>query len=244
MSPDWNAIRLDLLGIDEPMRVTLRQMRPFFARVLPDILARFYDKVRQYDPSCGILGEDTMRDAIRMQLQHWNLIGGGEFGLAYVSSIARFCELNERAGVAPHWYIGCRPMFVAEQLIRAVETECQIPNNDKEAQAARDRKAAMVKAIAKANMLDTENLMAFYFGANRQTRKDTVAEASDRFRDIIASLMNASSELERTAEISGGTNQTVAASSQLLSSARQLADSTTSLQAEIDGFLKSIAAAA
>ena len=75
MTLDWNAIRLDLLQIDEPTRATLREMRPLIARVLPDILARFYDKVRQYDPSCGIPGEDAMQDAIRMQLQHWNLIG-------------------------------------------------------------------------------------------------------------------------------------------------------------------------
>jgi hypothetical protein len=39
-------------------------------------------------------------------------------------------------------------------------------------------------------------------------------------------------------------NQTGAASGQLLSSAKQLSDSTSSLQAEIDSFLKSIAAAA
>ena len=81
MSPDWNAIRLDLVGLDEPTRASLRQMRPFFASALPDILARFYDKVRQYDPSCGIFREGAMQEAIRMQLQHWNLIGGGDFGL-------------------------------------------------------------------------------------------------------------------------------------------------------------------
>src|SRR5215213_8925951 len=46
------------------------------------------------------------------------------------------------------------------------------------------------------------------------------------------------------AEVSHGATQTGAASSQLLSSAKQLSDSTTSLQTEIDGFLKSIAAAA
>ena len=46
------------------------------------------------------------------------------------------------------------------------------------------------------------------------------------------------------AEVSHGANQTGAASRQLLSSAKQLSESTTSLQAEIDGFLKSIAAAA
>ncbi|MDP1866486.1 MAG: hypothetical protein Q8L13_09115 [Bradyrhizobium sp.] len=45
------------------------------------------------------------------------------------------------------------------------------------------------------------------------------------------------------AEVSHGANLTGAASSQLLSSAKQLSDCTANLQAEIDG-LKSIAAAA
>ncbi len=199
MSPDWNAIRLDLLGIDEPLRATLREMRPFFAKALPGILARFYDKVRHYDPSCGIFKDGAMEEAVRMQLQHWNLIGGGDFGLAYISSIARFCELNQRAGVAPQWYVGCRLMFVADQLMKAVEAEVQSARFGAAARAARDKKAAMLNAIAKANMLDTEHVVAFYFGANRQARKDAIAEASDRFRAIITSLMTASDELERTA---------------------------------------------
>ncbi len=199
MSPDWNAIRLDLLGIDEPMRASLREMRPFFAKALPGILARFYDKVRHYDPACGIFRDGAMQEAIRMQLQHWDLIAVCDFGPAYTNSIARFSELNQRAGVAPQWYVGCRLMFVADQLMKAVEAEVEIPRFGKAAQAARDRKAAMLNAIAKANMLDTENVVASYFGANRQARKDAIADASDRFRAIITSLMTASSELERTA---------------------------------------------
>ena len=179
MSPDWNAIRLDLVGLDELTRASLREMRPFFASALPDILARFYDKVRQYDPSCGIFLDGAMQEAIRMQLQHWNLIGGGDFGLPYLSSVARFCEFNQRAGVAPQWYIGCRLMFVAGQLIEAVETEVQVARFGEQAQAAQDRKAAMVKAIARANMLDTEHVMAFCFGANsRQGFESTQARAN------------------------------------------------------------------
>jgi hypothetical protein len=58
----------------------------------------------------------------------------------------------------------------------------------------------MLNAIAKANMLDTENGVAFYFGANRQARNDTIAEASVRFRAIITSLMTSSSEFERTTQ--------------------------------------------
>ena len=95
MPRDWNAMRLDLLDIDASIRATLREMRPFFAKVLPGILARFYDKVRQYDSSSGIF-----KDAIRLQLQHWDLLGAAEFGLPYFSSVSRLSEFHQRPGVA------------------------------------------------------------------------------------------------------------------------------------------------
>jgi methyl-accepting chemotaxis protein len=199
MTPDWNAVRLDLLDIDEPMRATLRAMRPLFAKSLPGILARFYDKVRHYDPSCAIFKDGAMQEATRMQVQHWDLIGSCEFGPAYASSITRFCEFNQRIGVAPQWYVGCRLMFIADQLMKAVESEIQIPRFGRAAQAARDKKAAMLNAIAKANMFDTESVVATYFGSNRQLRKDAISQASDRFRTIITSLSSASNELESTA---------------------------------------------
>jgi hypothetical protein len=152
MPPDWNAIRLDLLQVDEPMRAALREMRPFFAKSLPGILARYYDKVRHYDPSSGIFKNGTMQEAIRMQLQHWELIAACNFGPDYLNSATRFCELNQRAGVAPQWYVGGRQMFIADQLMKAADNEIAIPRFGRAAQAARDRKASMLNAIAKAMM--------------------------------------------------------------------------------------------
>ena len=177
MPPDWNAIRLDLLQVDEPMRAALREMRPFFAKSLPGILARYYDKVRHYDPSSGIFKNGTMQEAIRMQLQHWELIAACNFGPDYLASATRFCELNQRAGVAPQWYVGGRQMFIADQLMKAADNEIAIPRFGRAAQAARDRKASMLNAIAKAMMMDTQNIIAAYFGSNRQVRKDAIAEA-------------------------------------------------------------------
>ena len=179
MTPDWNAIRLDLLDIDAPMRATLHELRPFFAKALPGILARFYDKVRQYDPSSGIFKDGAVQEAIRLQLQHWDLIGAADFSLPYYSSIARLSEFHQRAGVAPQWYVGCRPMFIADQLIKATETEVELPSCNQAVQTAvGDKRALMQKAIAKAVMLDTENVVAVYFRSNRQIRKDTIADAS------------------------------------------------------------------
>jgi methyl-accepting chemotaxis protein len=199
MTLDWNAIRLDLLQVDAPMRAALREMRPFFAKSLPGILARYYDKVRHHDPASGIFKNGAMQEAIRMQLHHWELIAAGDFGAEYLDSATRFCELNQRAGVAPQWYVGCRQMFISDQLMKAAENEIVIPRFGRAAQAARDKKAAMQNAIAKAMMMDTQNIIAAYFGSNRQIRKDAIAEASDRFRAITASLSTASRELEGTA---------------------------------------------
>lgn len=179
MTINWNAIRLDLLDIDAPMRATLREMRPFFAKALPGILARFYDKVRQYDPSSGIFKDGAEQEAIRLELQHWDLIAAAEFSLPYFSSVARLSEFNHRAGVAPQWYVGCRLMFITDQLMKAVENEVELPRCGR---AAQDKRALMQNAIAKAAMLDIENVVTVYFGSNR--RNGAIADASAHFRAL------------------------------------------------------------
>src|SRR5260370_16773628 len=104
-----------------------------------------------------------MQEAIRMQLQHWDLIGGGDFGLAYMSSIARFCEFNQRAGVAPQWYVGCRLMFIADQLMKAAGSEVRIPPFGRAAQAARDKKPLILNTIPKAVLLHTQHTVPVSF---------------------------------------------------------------------------------
>jgi hypothetical protein len=51
-------------------------------------------------------------------------------------------------------------MFISDQLMKAVENEVQIPRFGRAAQAARDKKALMLNTIAKAMMLDTQNIIA------------------------------------------------------------------------------------
>jgi methyl-accepting chemotaxis protein len=101
--------------------------------------------------------------------------------------------------MAPQWYVGCRMMFILDQLLKAAENEIVIPRYGRAARVARDKKALMLSTIARIVMLDSENLVAVYFGSNRQIRKNAIADASERFRVIITSLSSASSELEGTA---------------------------------------------
>jgi methyl-accepting chemotaxis protein len=200
MTQDWNAIRLEMIQIDAPVRAALREMRPFFAKVIPGILERFYDRVRHHDPVSGIFKDpQVLREAIRLQLAHWDLIGAAEFGAPYAASAMKICEHHRRSGMAPQWYVGCRPMFIADQLVKAVGTEVALPRFGRAAQDARERKASMLNAIAKAMMFDAETTVSAHIGSNRQFRKDTIADASNRFRGIITSLSGASNQLEGTA---------------------------------------------
>jgi len=201
MTPDWNQIRLDLIQIDDATKATLRDLRPLLAKCLPGIMTHFYDMVRRYDPECGIFKiPQLVQDAIAMQVAHWDLITAGDFGETYRNSAERICKFNQDAGVAPQWYVGCRQMFTADHLTKEIEASVAIPRFGKRAiAAARDRKAAMLRAIAKAMRLDTETTVAVYFGANRKIRKDAIATASERFHAIIATLSAASTQLESTA---------------------------------------------
>src|SRR5258708_13991566 len=98
-----------------------------------------------------------------MQLHHWELIAACDFGAAYADSIARFCQFNQRAGFAPQWYVGCRQMFIADQLMKAAGSEVQIPRFERAPQAPRDKNSLILNIIAKAVILATENVSEFYF---------------------------------------------------------------------------------
>ncbi len=201
MSVDWNQIRLDMIQIDDAARAMLREMQPLLAKCLPGILEKFYDKIRQYDPSSGAFrNPQTVPEAIRMQLAHWELIASGDLGEAYRSSSQRICEFHHNAGVAPQWYVGCRQMFIAGQLLKEIESSVTTPRFGKAAiAAARDKKTAMLMAISKVVTFDTETTVATHIGSNRAGRTIAIADAGNRFRDIIGSLSSASGELESTA---------------------------------------------
>ena len=180
MTQDWNAISLDMIGIDEPVRAALRQMRPFFAKVLPGILARFYDKVRRYDPACGLFKDpQLLQEAIRLQLQHWNLIGAGDFGADYAASASAFCELNRRAGVTPQWYAGCRQMFISDHESGRAKSPCRAMEG-----VGRARSQGLdAQCHRQAVMMDTETIVLVYFAQSpasqgRHRRRPLLASSS------------------------------------------------------------------
>ena len=179
MTPDWNAIRLDLLDIDAPMRATLREMRPFFAKVLPGILA-------------AVLRQGP---AVRPRLRHLQ----GRSGAGGHPPAAAALGPDRRRRIRPSLFqLGRALERVPSARRRRAAMVCRLPPDVhrrpideggrdrgggaalwRPAQAAaRDKRASMQNAIAKAVMLDTENVVAVYFGSNRQIRRASQCQSS------------------------------------------------------------------
>jgi len=89
-------------------------------------------------------------------------------------------------------------MFIAAQLLRGSKARSRFRAGPRRAGRAR-QEGVDAERHRQGQHAGHENVIAFYFGANRKARKDAIAEANDRFRVIITSLMKASSELESTA---------------------------------------------
>ena len=202
MALDWNTIRFELIGIDDRMRAALRDLKPIFASHLPALFQRFYDKLREHDPACGLFTDPgRVAEMIALQVRHWELVTDGKFDAAYTESAERIFAFGRNCGLAPQWSIGSRMLFLSDQLPKMVEAAVPVPRYGRAATDARAHKAAMHQALTKAIAFETETVVATYFGTTRRTRKEAIEQASARFHAAIDKLRSASGELKETARV-------------------------------------------
>src|SRR6185312_13596736 len=131
---------------------------------LPALFQRFYDKLREHDPACGLFAEPgRVTEMIALQVRHWELITDGKFDAAYTESAERIFAFGRSCGLAPQWSIGSRMLFLSDQLTKMVEAAVPVPRYGRAATEARARKAAMHQALTKAIAFETETVVATYF---------------------------------------------------------------------------------
>jgi hypothetical protein len=116
------SARLAFVGIDSATRATLREMRPLFAKVLPEVLDGFYVQVSKTAAVGSMFSNPQhMRHAKDMQIKHWDVIAAAEYGEAYLQSVNRIGETHNKLGLEPRWYIGGYSFIIAG-VLRAIET--------------------------------------------------------------------------------------------------------------------------
>jgi len=163
------AARLAFIGVDDALRAALRELQPLIARVLPDILEKFYRRVGETaDAKRFFSGEAHMRHARDAQLKHWMNIASGKFDDSYIQSVNRIGEAHHRLGLEPRWYIGGYSLVLAG-LIEAIQNEH--PEGLLNGKAMRARKAVWQAAITKAAMLDMDYSISVYIDRAEAARK-------------------------------------------------------------------------
>jgi len=198
---DWGAIRLRINEVDDQVRGALSRVSPHVAAHLPKILDDFYRLVAEYEPSIvKVRDPEFICESVSMHLVHWKLIAAGNFGDELGRSATAICELHQKLGLLPHWYIGSRIMFLSTQLRALLLRDPQASSSGRRKEAASNEVAALVEALTKASFIDLEMTVGLYFGAARQLRKSAIASSSIRFKEMITRLSNASIELEGVAK--------------------------------------------
>lgn len=219
------SVRLAFIGMDEPTRATLREMRPMIADCLPGILDAFYANVRKYDQTNKLFRDEAhIRHARQAQINHWDIIASGAFDESYFASANRIGKAHQRIGLEPRWYIGAYS-FLLSELLKKIETSIEIPRFGKGAQAIIEKKSAMLAAITKAALLDMDLAISVYLEASLQAKKEEIERVGKSFRVIIDTVSSASAELENTAQTLSSTAENTSRLTSVVASASENASS-------------------
>ena len=207
--------RLEFIGIDRPMRDSLRELQPLIARALPAILDQFYAHLLKFPRIAGLFPDDaTVRRAKQAQIKHWSGIASGSFDDAYLKSVKQIGGTHNRLGIEPRWYIAGYSMIMSG-LLRAIETEHA--SHLFASRAAQEKKIALQTALTRAAMLDMDLSISVYLDAARQEHQASVSKVTDGFEAVVGEIVSAVSAASGRLETSAGTLSKTAETAQLLS---------------------------
>ncbi len=199
--------RLKFLNIDAETKNTLKEMLPMVETALPDILAGFYNKIKQTPEVAKFFGsENMMNGAKSAQISHWKKIASGEFSNEYVNSVRKIGETHARIGLEPRWYLGGYTYIMNEIAKAIMETTCskRFSNNRKKLDIAKKR----IEAFNKAAMLDMDFSISIYLEMGEKRRIETINNIANEFESKVAAIVetvaSSSNELSATARSMSG----------------------------------------
>ena len=228
--------RLDFIGIDNATREALRELQPLIAKVLPDLLDKFYAHVGSYSHLAKMFASKAaMGHAKQAQLNHWTSLATAKFDEAYVKSVTRIGQAHNRMGLEPRWYIAGYSLIVTG-LQRAIETE--LSDSWFGGQAAREKKATLQAAIARAAMLDMDLAISVYLDAAKNEQHVAMRQMADEFEATLGQIINKVHADAQMLEVSANTLTRTAEQTQ------QLSASAASASSQVSTNVQSVASAA
>lgn len=155
--------RLQFLGIDESLKKTLKEAKPFIDAHLPAILDGFYKHIGTYEEVSGMFTEPSiMEHAKAKQIEHWQHITSAKLDADYVASVSRIGRTHNQLGLEPRWYMGGYA-YILNAITRAVSEH--LKDSWKTNNTA--KRAAWLTALNTVIMLDMDLAISVYLKKTR-----------------------------------------------------------------------------
>jgi methyl-accepting chemotaxis protein len=188
---DVMSERLSFLEIDEHTRSALKEFLPLAEGVLPEILAKFYDHLRNRPQLATLFGtgaqqQTAMAHAAEAQAAHWRNLFSGRFDEAYVASIRKIGLAHSRVGLEPRWYIGGYA-FVMTHIYNVISHTYSSRLNPA---AAQEKTARMMRAVNQAVMLDMDLALSVYTEENKNTYNRKLEKLAGEFEASVKTVVD------------------------------------------------------
>jgi methyl-accepting chemotaxis protein len=224
--------RLRFMQLDQDAQSALREIAPLVSGVLPGVLRKFYEHIRQWPQVAKFfVSEASMTHASQKQAEHWGIILRGDFSESYVTSVRKIGQTHARIGLEPRWYIAGYNFIVA-RVVTAICADCQKVKDAK----ARDRKIErLTGAFIRAAMLDMDFAISIYLEESEAAKQKAIQDIASTFESTVGGIVSAvaasATQLEHTARSMSGIAESTTGKAIAVSAAAEQATSNVSLVA-------------
>jgi len=176
--------RLRFIGLSEDHLDALINNRERVLAVIPEILDRFYDHVRQFPETRNFFRDDAhIAHAKAAQIRHWGIILDGRFDAEYGRSVTAIGEVHNKLGLEPRWYIGAYSFLICGLCDTIARSRSWQSFSRKTGEDNKRLRSAIVKAA----MLDMDLALSVYIEAGKRDRRETIERLSADFENSIVS---------------------------------------------------------
>ncbi len=233
MGNDLDRIsRLSFLLIDEEVRSSLREFRPFLAAAIDTILDEFYRHVQRTPEAAKTFLGNSIDRARHMQKQHWlDNVFSGNFDEGYFAQVQKIGETHARIGLVPRWYTAAYCYSLNQMVALACSQYRKTP----------ERLAKVLSAINKAAFLDMDLSISVYIDALHDKLNGQAAHFERDISSVVHIVAAATNELRSTAQSMVSTaDQTSRQASVVATGAKQASENVQTVAAATEELSASI----
>ncbi|WP_332693070.1 methyl-accepting chemotaxis protein [Bosea sp. (in: a-proteobacteria)] len=178
-SADNLSRRLDFLKFDAETRAHIGNVEGAIRAALPEALDAFYAQIASFPETKAFFRTaGHVNSAKGRQLEHWQLIAGGQPDQDYVRAVTAIGQVHARIGLEPRWYIGGYALLLEQIIAKVLEERWPKGRFGGKLPGAAER-GAEIGAIVKAAMLDMDYAISVYLEASEAARLKAEAEARE-----------------------------------------------------------------